>query len=71
MRFQRNFSYVSEVFRVEFREILKVFRVLAADGLLGKKRQRGLPANPTQVVAQAVGASDDRLRDEDEIEVIA
>ncbi|EFO22453.1 hypothetical protein LOAG_06036 [Loa loa] len=51
--------------------IVLLYRVLAADGLLGKKRQREVPTNPVQVVAQAARASNDRLRDEDEIEVIA
>ncbi|KAL3997440.1 TLC domain family protein [Acanthocheilonema viteae] len=51
--------------------VVLLYRVLAADGLLGKKRQRGAPANATQVVAQAAETSNDRLRDEDEIEVIA
>uniref|UniRef100_A0A1I8ECV2 TLC domain-containing protein n=1 Tax=Wuchereria bancrofti TaxID=6293 RepID=A0A1I8ECV2_WUCBA len=49
--------------------IVLLYRVLAADGLLGKKRQRGVPANPTEITAQAPGTdADDGLRDEDEIE---
>ncbi|OZC06715.1 hypothetical protein X798_06285 [Onchocerca flexuosa] len=51
--------------------IVLLYRVLAADGLLGKKRKRGVPANPVQVIAQAPGESNDQLHDEDEIEVIA
>uniref|UniRef100_A0A0R3RL29 TLC domain-containing protein n=1 Tax=Elaeophora elaphi TaxID=1147741 RepID=A0A0R3RL29_9BILA len=48
--------------------IVLLYRVLAADGLLGKRRQRGIPANPPQIVVQTAGTSDDRLHDEDEIE---
>lgn len=47
-----------------------LYRVLAADGLLGKKRQRQ-PAIPSQVVVQNIDACNDQLVSEDQIEVIA
>ncbi|MCP9264183.1 TLC domain-containing protein 2 [Dirofilaria immitis] len=51
--------------------IVLLYRILAADGLLGKKQQRSVSTNPAQVITQTAGVNDDQLHDDDEIEVIA
>ncbi|VDM98365.1 unnamed protein product [Thelazia callipaeda] len=55
--------------------VVLLYRVLAADGLLGKKRKRGAPADPSQITTQSPEINHDQSHDEtaddDEIEVIA
>uniref|UniRef100_A0A915PKK8 TLC domain-containing protein n=1 Tax=Setaria digitata TaxID=48799 RepID=A0A915PKK8_9BILA len=51
--------------------IVLLYRVLAADGLLGKKRQRATTGRASEVVARTGEVSENQLPDEDEIEVIA